>query len=870
MTHRGIGRVRRLVWLTPVLAGLVGCGSEASGDKADAGVTSSAIHLNPGSTGSVGTEAPTTSGNYPAVLTISTTVPDSNGLNHACTATVVAPYTLLTAGHCNVNTSSSSGWAGLWRDSQGNNTVSLPSFSGVWTNPYFADTSYQPSWWQPLARQIASAGNDYSPYDNQVIFVPSLTPSFLENNGITPIPIGQPPGSSGSFQYQAVGTASSAPSFNKRSWVASQYLSVPSANLNQATNSPPDAFFSLDTSTANYGSTDPGDSGGPVVAFQLASTAPGQTMPINRYVASVSSTTSGWEAGLTQSANVSLSSNQQWAGKNNALWAEAAVDDVDGDGLPTLCDPDPTTYTSTSLAASLCGPEVGAPSGASLSGTQSGNTTALPVADLACAAGYVAVGLSGRVGALIDDLSVQCEPIDCFGAKSCASSYWTADFIGPGGGSFSESCPSGDVMVGVQGQQNPGSTITSIQGVCAPWSSLGNTSSNVGMTGGAVGGAGSASYSSLCPGNRALVGFQARSWNRVSPVVVTGLQPICADVVDQMGLWVGGTGGGASDLACPPGMIANGITWSTQTGSGQIGALGTICWPSQSVASANGSNYLANQTTWITHGTAYDPSTNYNVPALVEPYATAHVAQSMNYTYCPGGYVLSGLQASYSTSATASGQIAGISMMTCSQLGNPSAITGVTVNAGQYNSGTTYVMGCPTSSEVADGMFVHSGWITDAAALHCTSNVSAGIFNGGFELGTLAGWTASGASEQVSSTSPFAGTYDAELGLPTATNGDSTIVQNFVAPPGTSFLTVDYKMTCPDSVTFDWVTVTLTDTSDAVTYTMVPKTCATDSGYVSVGQAVVAGHSYTLTLTSHDDDYFYDPSYTLFDGITIQ
>jgi hypothetical protein len=32
----------------------------------------------------------------------------------------------------------------------------------------------------------------------------------------------------------------------------------------------------------------------------------------------------------------------------------------------------------------------------------------------------------------------------------------------------------------------------------------------------------------------------------------------------------------------------------------------------------------------------------------------------------------------------------------------------------------------------------------------------------------------------------------------------------------------------------------------------------------------VAGHSYTLTLTSHDDNYAGDPTYTHFDDVSTQ
>lgn len=33
--------------------------------------------------------------------------------------------------------------------------------------------------------------------------------------------------------------------------------------------------------------------------------------------------------------------------------------------------------------------------------------------------------------------------------------------------------------------------------------------------------------------------------------------------------------------------------------------------------------------------------------------------------------------------------------------------------------------------------------------------------------------------------------------------------------------------------------------------------------------AITAGHSYTLTLTSHDDDYPGDSAYTLYDDVVV-
>jgi serine protease len=39
--------------------------------------------------------------------------------------------------------------------------------------------------------------------------------------------------------------------------------------------------------------------------------------------------------------------------------------------------------------------------------------------------------------------------------------------------------------------------------------------------------------------------------------------------------------------------------------------------------------------------------------------------------------------------------------------------------------------------------------------------------------------------------------------------------------------------------------------------------------WTNVTASVTAGHSYTLTLLSHDDNYGADPTYTLFDDVTL-
>ena len=143
-----------------------------------------------------------------------------------------------------------------------------------------------------------------------------------------------------------------------------------------------------------------------------------------------------------------------------------------------------------------------------------------------------------------------------------------------------------------------------------------------------------------------------------------------------------------------------------------------------------------------------------------------------------------------------------------------------------------------------------------------------GIANGGFETGTFSGWTTSGTTSVV--TVAHSGSYAALAGSTSPTNGDSSIRQTFTAPSGASTLGLYYASNCPDTVTYDWVTVTLKDNTAGTTRTLVPKTCAAAYQWTHVTASVTAGHSYTLTLTNHDDDWASDPTYTLFDDVVLQ
>lgn len=139
------------------------------------------------------------------------------------------------------------------------------------------------------------------------------------------------------------------------------------------------------------------------------------------------------------------------------------------------------------------------------------------------------------------------------------------------------------------------------------------------------------------------------------------------------------------------------------------------------------------------------------------------------------------------------------------------------------------------------------------------------ITNGGFETGSFTGWTRSGTTSI--STTRHSGSFSARAGSTSPTNGNSSVAQTFTAASGTSRLTFWYLVSCPDTVQFDWATATLRDNTTGVTTTILPKTCNTNNTWVQVSANITAGHSYTVTLISRDDNFAGDATFTLYDDV---
>ena len=322
---------------------------------------------------------------------------------------------------------------------------------------------------------------------------------------------------------------------------------------------------------------------------------------------------------------------------------------------------------------------------------------------------------------------------------------------------------------------------------------------------------------------------------------------VTSGAAESINLTVSGAPIGAS-AALDPASVATGGTSTLTVGAGTAA-------PGTYTLTVTGAAPSATHTTTVSLTvTAPPPPNDFSMSASP---TSVSVQQGSNGSSTVSTTITSGTAESVALSAS----------------GLPSGTTAA-FNPASVTAGGSSTLTLSVGSGTATGTYTITATGTAPSATHTTTvtlTVTApppsGITNGGFESG-LTGWTVVGIA--TTSSTAHGGIASAMVGSSSAFNGDSSVAQTFTAPAAGGTLSFWYRVVCTDAVAYDWATATLRDNTTGTTTTVLPRTCTNSGAWSSRSATLVGSHSYTLTLIDHDDDYASDPTYTLYDDVTLQ
>lgn len=150
--------------------------------------------------------------------------------------------------------------------------------------------------------------------------------------------------------------------------------------------------------------------------------------------------------------------------------------------------------------------------------------------------------------------------------------------------------------------------------------------------------------------------------------------------------------------------------------------------------------------------------------------------------------------------------------------------------------------------------------------------ISTNLLNGDFELINSTAWTTTGPATSIlnSSTLCHTGHRCAKAGKKTRTFGISSFIQTFTIPPKSQAKQISfwYSQHCAGDDDYVYSSAILSDSN--VNTQILYRSCSTVSTqWRQVVAPVMAGHTYTINISTYEDGSVYFPAYTLFDSFTF-